>query len=229
MSKDRDAASTGRRKAASLAAADEGAATSAEALTAGRPVWLLRRVFDDQSTEELYQRYCQHHKELDADCFFVAAFLVAAHSAAGVCFSDAGSAPPWANVALSLAATVVAVAQVGLGLCVRHWRLRRTKTATQVVVTATYSAWLLVNVLVLCLLATPSAVSHLALTWLVLINFLTCVTLPFRLLTCLVFTSTTGLLLVTLSAWKNSSFVGAHHHPIASIGRQVRAFAFSKL
>ena len=197
-----------------------------------RDVLLFRRAFQDRSIEELYQRYCQHHKESDVDCFFVAACLIAIHSAVNVTCCPDDADVPLRSILLALVSAGVAVTQVLLGLCIRRWRQHRTERASTVVLTATYTAWLLVNIIILALLHFEPTVSQWSLTWLLLVNFLTCVTLPIRLLTCLIFTTTTGLLFVVLSAWNvstNPTFQQFTQQPIIQQVVSWRHFLSSKL
>lgn len=99
----------------------------------------------------------------------------------------------------------------------------------------TYAAWLLANVLILGLLAlipsswtTDDPGSARALTWLLLVNFLTFVTLPLRLRVCLCLTGIASFIFLLVSAFH-------HHHYIydpsvaarPSIHQQVVCFSLN--
>ena len=64
----------------------------------------------------------------------------------------------------------------------------------------TYTAWLSANVLMLAILelAWPSRT---AVTWFLLVNFLTCITLPLRLSIYLTLTTAVGAVFLAVSAW----------------------------
>ena len=191
--------------------------------TSGRTPWtigtkVIHRAFDDIALEELYQKYCQRSRESDLDCFFLTGCLVAVHSAVSFSLKQQDQDLQSRVLIGAGVSSVVAVAQASLGFYIRGRKKmknpaeddgghQQAAAAAAAVVTSTsrltYAAWLLANVLILGLLAViPSSdQSTRALTWLLLINFLTCVTLPLRLRVCLLLTSITSLLFLVVSAF----------------------------
>ena len=193
---------------------------------------LIRRFFSDQTVEQLYQKDRQRCKESHLDCFLTAVVLVAAHSTVSVSLTlsaaDDHDPPPWASIVLSAVSGTVALVQSCLCLRLRCW-LRPTVAAVQ---RLTCAAWLLANVLILSLLLLPHQArlgpAAPPLTWLLLVNFLTCVTLPLRLLTCLVLAFVASVLFVTVSAAAAAAAATAatattygDHHQLTSL-QQVR-------
>ena len=189
---------------------------------------VIRRAFDDQALEELYQRYCQRSKESDLDCFFLTGCLVAVHTAVSLSLKQqaADAFQPFVLVCAGVS-SVVAVAQASLGFYIRGRKKAAndeaalgggqvTAAAAAAAVTSTgrltYAAWLLANVLILGLLAVVPSFDHgtRALTWLLLVNFLTCVTLPIRLRVCLLLTSAASLLFLVVSAFTSWDEAGRH-------------------
>lgn len=191
---------------------------------------VIRRAFDDQALEELYQKYCQRSKESDLDCFFLTGCLVAVHTAVSLSLKQqaADAFQPLVLVCAGVS-SVVAVAQASLGFYIRGRKKTAgdqatldvgqppaaTTTAAAAVTSIgrlTYTAWLLANVLILGLLAVVPTFDHgtRALTWLLLVNFLTCVTLPIRLRVCLLLTSAASLLFLVVSAFTSWDEAGRH-------------------
>ena len=179
-------------------------------------VKVVRRSFDDGALEQVYQSYCQRCRESDLDCFFLTGCLIAVHTAVGLSLEqetasllDSGPRA-LAGAALSV---VVAVAMASLGFYVRH-RKQRAKRTDRLLESGgepeahgqadrlTYVAWTVANVLILAVLvAMPQWDSgSRALTWLLLVNFLTCITLPLRLRVCSALTVSASLIFVVLSA-----------------------------
>ncbi|XP_046444965.1 adenylate cyclase type 3-like [Daphnia pulex] len=208
------------------------------ATAAGRPSWtvgtkVIHRAFDDIALEELYQNYCQRSRESDLDCFFLTGCLVAVHSAVSFSLKQQDQALQSRVLIGAGVSSVVAVAQASLGFYIRGRKKKKNSAATATagrqadqqaaaaaaaaaVVTSTgrltYASWLLANMLILGLLAfVPSSdQGSRALTWLLLINFLTCVTLPLRLRVCLFLTSITSLLFLAVSAFTSWDEAGIH-------------------
>lgn len=209
---------------------DETTGTGRPSLTIGTKV--IHRAFDDMALEELYQKYCQRSRESDLDCFFLTGCLVAVHSAVSFSLKQQDSDQQSRVLIGAGVSSVVAVAQASLGFYIRgrkkkkknpadndnggHQQASSATAAAAAVVTSTgrltYAAWLLANVLILGLLAVvPSSdQGSRALTWLLLINFLTCVTLPLRLRVCLFLTSITSLLFLIVSAFTSWDEAGIH-------------------
>lgn len=209
------------------------------ATAAGRPSWtvgtkVIHRAFDDIALEELYQNYCQRSRESDLDCFFLTGCLVAVHSAVSFSLKQQDQALQSRVLIGAGVSSVVAVAQASLGFYIRGRKKKKNSAAAATagrqadqqaaaaaaaaaaVVTSTgrltYASWLLANMLILGLLAfVPSSdQGSRALTWLLLINFLTCVTLPLRLRVCLFLTSITSLLFLAVSAFTSWDEAGIH-------------------
>ena len=193
-----------------------------ESRTGGRPVSaskLIHGAFNDDSVEELYQRDCQQSKECDCDCFFAAVFLVAVHSVASVSLTSQSDHNRWQHLLLLILSSSVALLHTCLWLYVRfsnksqqqqqqqqQQQLRRRSSADSGDSidgvrrsSMAYAAWLSANVLIVAIvqLAWPSRV---ALTWFLLVNFLTCITLPLRLPTCLTLTSAVSVVFLAVSA-----------------------------
>jgi len=242
---------------------DEAAIQSATA--AGRPSWtigtkVIHRAFDDTALEELYQNYCQRSRESDLDCFFLTGCLVAVHSAVSFSLKQQDQALQSRVLIGAGVSSVVAVAQASLGFYIRGRKKKNSaadrqeaidngghqQAAPAAVVTSTgrltYAAWLLANVLILGLLAVvPSSDQGTrALTWLLLINFLTCVTLPLRLRVCLFLTSITSLLFLAVSAFTSWDEAGIHRptlhqqvvavlHPLPSLCNHTHKLSFSAI
>ena len=209
---------------------DETTGTGRPSLTIGTKV--IHRAFDDMALEELYQKYCQRSRESDLDCFFLTGCLVAVHSAVSFSLKQQDQDQQSRVLIGAGVSSVVAVAQASLGFYIRgrkkkkkknpadndnggHQQASSSATAAAVVTSTgrlTYAAWLLANVLILGLLAvvpSPDQGTR-ALTWLLLINFLTCVTLPLRLRVCLFLTSITSLLFLIVSAFTSWDEAGIH-------------------
>jgi hypothetical protein len=210
------------------------------ATAAGRPSWtvgtkVIHRAFDDIALEELYQNYCQRSRESDLDCFFLTGCLVAVHSAVSFSLKQQDQALQSRVLIGAGVSSVVAVTQASLGFYIRGRKKKKNSAAAATagrqadqqaaaaaaaaaaaVVTSTgrltYASWLLANMLILGLLAfVPSSdQGSRALTWLLLINFLTCVTLPLRLRVCLFLTSITSLLFLAVSAFTSWDEAGIH-------------------
>lgn len=178
---------------------------------AGRDGWaifgakVIRRAFDDQTVEELYLKYVQRSRESDLDCFFLTGCLVAVHTAVSLSLKQQQDDESRILVCAGVS-SVVAVAQASLGFYIRS---RKTSSdgddeelgqqATAVTGRLTYASWLLANMLILGLQA--AVPSQNALAWLLLVNFLTCVTLPLRLRVCLLLTSAASLIFLIASAF----------------------------
>ena len=167
----------------------------------GRPIF-------NPHKEHLYQLYSQRRKLSDLDCFLVAACLVAAHNALSSWLLDQPAADQqWSAAVVSFAAvsSAAAAAQAALVVAIRwqlKWRAKRPPadpTPNKFVFVATYLAWFLVVGVILAsifLLWTR----RWAVTWLLLINFLSITCLPLPLATCLSLTSSASLLFVAVSA-----------------------------
>ncbi|KAI9551671.1 hypothetical protein GHT06_022007 [Daphnia sinensis] len=229
-------ASSGECRSTSLAletVADGNDETTGQAT--GRASWtigtkVIHRAFDDVALEELYQKYCQRSRESDLDCFFLTGCLVAVHSAISFSLKQPEQELQSRVLVGAGVSSVVAVAQASLGFYIRGRKKKNSAvdqgvdggghqqaTAAAIVTSTgrlTYAAWLLANVLILGLLAVvPSSDQGTrALTWLLLINFLTCVTLPLRLRVCLFLTSIVSLLFLAVSAFTSWDQAG-HHRP----------------
>lgn len=188
---------------------------------------VIRRAFGDRALEDLYLNYCQRSRESDLDCFFLTGCLVAVHTAVALSLKQLANFDQEFESRVLICAgvsSVVAVAQASLGFYIRG---RKTvgnvlaageglesangaghsgqQQAANVTGRLTYTAWLLANVLILGLLAlvpSPDQGTR-ALTWLLLVNFLTFVTLPLRLRVCLLLTSVASLLFLVVSAFNS--------------------------
>ena len=166
---------------------------------------LFNRHFDDSSVEELYQNYCQRTKATQhLDCFFLTGCLVAVHTAVAVALelhqsssssSSSGSSEQVQSLVCAGLSSVLAVAQASLGFYARSGPGRKRDVAW-----LTYTAWLLANALILGLLVLVPVSADRPLTWLLLVNFLTCVTLPLRLRVCLLLTASCSVLFLIVSA-----------------------------
>lgn len=176
-------------------------------------VKVIRRSFDDGALELVYQSYCQRCRESDLDCFFLTGFLIAVHTAVGLSLEQQHE-PVLQVLAGAAVSVVLAVAMASLGFYVRH--RKRTGQTGRLMESGggseepgggadrlTYVAWIVANVLILAVfVATPPwDRGSRALTWLLLVNFLTCITLPLRLRVCSALTISSSLVFVVLSAW----------------------------
>lgn len=169
---------------------------------------VIRRAFDDPKLEEAYQAFIQRSKASDLDCFFLTGCLVAVHATVTLSLEQnqtTTAASPQVNVLVSAGfSSIVAIAMASLGFYIRsrnHKAVTVDPTPAPVIVTdrLLYAAWLLANVLILAqLVFVPTSW---ALTWLLLVNFLTCITLSVRLRICLLLTTGSSLLFLALSLW----------------------------
>lgn len=181
----------------------------------GGAVKVMRRSFDDGALEQVYQSYCQRCRESDLDCFFLTGCLIAVHTAVGLSLEQDAQSPLESGpraLAGAAVSVVVALAMASLGFYVRH-RKRAKRTdgplesggepeAPGQPDRLTFVAWLVANVLILAVLVAAPAchAGSRALTWLLLVNFLTCITLPLRLRVCSALTVCASLAFVALSA-----------------------------
>ena len=211
------------QRRASSATAEAGTAVSATAAAAvsdGRNALrrVVSRAFEDKALEEAYQTYVQRSKSSDLDCFFLTGCLVAVHTA--VCLSleqqaittADPTAPPHVGVLVSAGfSCIVALTMASLGFFIRSRKPSDPAAAAAAAGAASprpaisitdrliFTAWLLANVLIVAqLVFVPISW---ALTWLLLFNFLTCITLSVRLRVCLLLTSSASLLFLALSIW----------------------------
>ena len=155
----------------------------------------VNRSFSDATLEELYQEYRQRTKASDLDCFFLTGCLVAVHSAVAISL-DLQSGSQVKGLVCAGLSSLLAVAQAAMGFYTRSRRGRVTTGQTWL----TYTAWTLANLLIHGLLFLPVSADR-PLTWLLLVNFLTCVTLPLRLHWCFGLTFVSSSFFVLFSAF----------------------------
>lgn len=126
----------------------------------------------------------------------------------------------WPVLICAGVSSVVAVAQASLGFYIRGRKTMAGRAGTvdqgldsgagqhhaPTAVTSTigrltYAAWLLANVLILALMAVVPSSNQSTFTWLLLVNFLTFVTLPLQLRVCLLLTSAASFIFLVLSVF----------------------------
>lgn len=202
----------------SSSAAEEGAAvvpaTAGEERNGATRV--VRRAFEDQALEEAYQTYVKGTKASDLDCFFLTGCLVAVHAAVSLSLeqqatsaADPAAFPHVGVVVTAGFSCIVALAMASLGFYIRSRKpsdpgaaaagAAPSRPRIPIADRLIFTAWLLANVLILGeLVFVPTSW---ALTWLLLFNFLTCITLSARLRVCLLLTSSSSVLFLALSVW----------------------------
>lgn len=173
---------------------------------------VIQRAFEDRTLEEAYQTYVQRSKAADLDCFFLTGCLVAVHATVSLlsleqhAVTDGEMSTPSVKVLVCTGfSSIVAITMASLGFYIRGRNSRTpddeaSVPGTPITDRLLYFAWLLANVLILSQLILVPPVSW-SLTWLLLFNFLTCITLSVRLRICLLLTSGASLFFLGLSIW----------------------------
>ena len=141
--------------------------------------------------EDVYQRYRQRDRQRHMDCFLACGALIGVHSGTSVLLSESSWAS-WVFATLCIAASAAALCAAA---CRRNQRWP---------LVITYVGWLLVNSTVVGL-AGFTQPSRWMLTWLLLVNCLTSVTLPVRLPVCCALTFSTTAVFVATSATQNDA------------------------